>query len=323
MSRKHAGRAAVAGALALGLAVPAAAQAAGAPNVTTGGVTARTTTTVTIHGRVDPNGAATRYYFQFGTTRAYGGTTTVTNAGSGASAKGVSAALTGLAPATRYHYRLIAENRFDIRRGEDKTFKTARQPLGLTLGANPNPVLANDPTTLSGTLSGTGNAGRQVVLQYQLWPYTAPYAQAGNPLITDANGAFAFPVPNVSINTQARVVLPDKPGVVSPVVLLQALARVRTDVKTKRYPRSKRVRFTGTVTPAVDGEQMQVQRLVGGTWEVVRTMRAKHRKGGTSSRFRKTMLIRETGRYRIFANIASGAYTSSAGREVKVKFHRR
>ena len=314
----YAGRFAVL-ATALALTAPAAAQAAGAPAVTTGGVSDKATTQATLNGRVNPNGAPTRYYFQFGPNRTYGGTTVVTDAGSGTSPRKVSATITGLAPATTYHYRLIAENRFDIRRGEDRTFRTARVPLGLSLAANPNPVLFNDPTTLFGTLSGTGNVGRQVVLQYQPWPYTAPFANYGNVQLTDANGNFNFPVLNVTINTQTRVLLADKPDVMSPPVLLQALARVHTDVKTKKYPRSKRVRFSGTVKPAVDGEQMQVQRLVDGAWEVVRTMRAKHRKSGTSSSYSKSMLIKKTGRYRVLANIASGAYTSSAGREVKVR----
>jgi hypothetical protein len=218
-----------------------------------------------------------------------------------------------------YPYRIIAENRFDIRRGEDRTFKTRVEPLGLSLSATPNPVLWNDPMTVSGTLSGTNNAGRQVVLQYQQWPYTSGFLAYGNALLTDATGAFAFPLTNLGINTQARVVLPDKPAVASPVVLLEALVRVRTDVKTKRYRHSKRVRFSGTVTPAVDKEQMQIQRHTAGTWEVVRTMRAGHRKGGRSSSFRKSLLIRHTGRYRVFANVASGAYSPAAGREVKVR----
>lgn len=303
----------------LALTAPAAAQAAGAPTVTTGGIAAKTTTSATLNGRINPNGAPTRYYFQYGTTRAYGDTTIVTAAGEGTAVKKVSAAISGLSPATTYHYRLIAENRFDIRRGEDRTFRTARVPLGLSLSATPNPVLVNDPTTLPGTLSGTGNAGRQVVLQYQPWPYTAPFAQYGNPLLTDAAGGFAFPVVAVTINTVARAVLVDNPDVVSNPVQLQALVRVKTDLATKRYPRSKRVRFTGTVTPAVDGEQMQVQRLTGGTWEVVRTMRAKHRESGTSSSYRKTFLIRKTGRYRVVASVSSGAYTSAPGRETTIK----
>ncbi len=316
----RAGRLAVLAA-ALVAAAPAAAAAQGAPGVGTGGVTDRTTTTVTLNGRVNPNGAVTRYYFQYGPDRNYGATTPVEQTGTGTEPRQVSAAISGLAPATEYHYRLIAEYRFDIRRGEDRTFRTRREPLGLSLGANPNPVPYNDPTTLSGVLTGTGNAGRQVVLQYQPWPYTAAFVPYGFPAVTDGNGAFGFFVANVTLNTQTRVVLPDDPEVVSPDVLLQALPRVKTKVRTKRYPKSKRVRFKGTVTPAIDKEQMQVQRLVDGTWEVVRTMRAKARKGN-SSKYRKSMLVRSTGRYRIVANVASGAYTSAPGREVRVRVRR-
>ncbi len=302
-------------------AAPATAAAQGAPGVATGGVTERTTTTVTLNGRVNPNGATTRYYFQYGTTRNYGATTVAEQTGTGTQPRQVKATISGLAPATEYHYRLIAENRFDIRRGEDRTFRTRPEPLGLTLGANPNPTKWNGSTTMLGVLSGTGNAGRQVVLQYQPWPYTAAFVNYGFPAVTDANGGFGFFIPNVTINTQTRVVLPNDPDVVSPNVLLQALARVQTDVRTKAYPRSKRVRFRGTVTPAIDGEQMQVQRLIDGTWEIVRTMRAKARRGN-SSKYRKSMLVRKSGRYRIVANVSSGAYTSAPGREVRVRVRR-
>ena len=56
--------------------------------------------------------------------------------------------------------------------GGDRTFKTLRQPLGVVLAATPNPAPFNGPTTLAGTLTGTGNANRSVVLQANPFPYT-------------------------------------------------------------------------------------------------------------------------------------------------------
>jgi hypothetical protein len=64
--------------LVLGLLVPAAAGAAvSKPEARTLGASGRTPTAATLSGTVNPNGTATTYFFQFGTTSLYG-----TNTGS-------------------------------------------------------------------------------------------------------------------------------------------------------------------------------------------------------------------------------------------------
>jgi hypothetical protein len=54
---------------------------AGAPQVTTGPVDATTSTTTRLTGTVNPNGAATTYYFEYGTSPNFGSTTLATGAG--------------------------------------------------------------------------------------------------------------------------------------------------------------------------------------------------------------------------------------------------
>src|SRR2546423_15391355 len=62
--------------LCAGALVVAPAAAAGlAPVVSTGGVPAVTATSATLTGTVNPEGEATTYYFQYGTSTAYGSTT--------------------------------------------------------------------------------------------------------------------------------------------------------------------------------------------------------------------------------------------------------
>ena len=61
-----------------------------------------------IGGLVSPGGIDTSYAFQYGTTTAYGQTTPLRDAGSGKGDVPVDEALTGLAPATTYHYRILA-----------------------------------------------------------------------------------------------------------------------------------------------------------------------------------------------------------------------
>ena len=116
------GRVAAAAVFAVALAalVAAGASAATAPTAITGPVTAVGATTATLSGTVNPNGDATSWHFDYGTTTSYGSSTSSTNAGSGTANTTVTANITGLTPGTTYHYRLVAsEQRHDAGRGRD------------------------------------------------------------------------------------------------------------------------------------------------------------------------------------------------------------
>lgn len=96
-----------------------------APSATTGGADV-SGASATLSGSVNPNGVASSYYFEFGTTAAYGQQTPPRSAGSGSSAVSVSGSLSGLAENATYHYRLVAvgpNGAFAI--GADRTFTTA------------------------------------------------------------------------------------------------------------------------------------------------------------------------------------------------------
>jgi len=96
-----------------------------APAATTGGA-AVDGGSATLSGSVNPNGVASSYYFEFGTTADYGQQTPPQSAGSGSSAVSVSASLSGLVADATYHYRLVAvgpNGAFSI--GTDRTFTTA------------------------------------------------------------------------------------------------------------------------------------------------------------------------------------------------------
>ncbi|OYV06296.1 MAG: hypothetical protein CFE26_07060, partial [Verrucomicrobiales bacterium VVV1] len=64
---------------------------------------------VTLNGRVIPNGLATNAWFEYGPTAAYGSSTTSQAIGSGTTSVNVNAALSGFAPAG-YHFRCVAQN---------------------------------------------------------------------------------------------------------------------------------------------------------------------------------------------------------------------
>jgi hypothetical protein len=313
-------RAVMAGALGLALFVPATASAASTkPAVKTGGVADVTITSATLKGSVDPNGAATTYFFQIGTTSLYGANTAAVAAGSGSSPKAVTTPVGALAAATVYHYRIVAQNRNGLVKGGDRTFKTKPQPLGVTLAANPNPVAFGSPVTLAGQLTGTGNAGRQVVLQSNPFPYTQGFQNAANVQVTDAAGNFSFALLSVPLNTQFRVLMPAKPEVVSPIVSLGVAVRLTTHVSRHRVVRGSRVRFSGTVRPASDGARILFQRKKGSRW--VQVSHTFARGTGTSSHYSKHVRIGRGGTYRVLVQL-SGSFVGSEGTHMHLRTRR-
>ena len=324
MSRVQAGGRLLATLIAAGMLVPAAAAAKPAkPGVTTGGAADIAQSTVTLKGSVDPNERATQYFFEYGTTSLYGASTPPGDAGKGTRRVAVTAAVAGLAPATRYHYRLVARNARGLTKGKDRTFKTKRQPLGLSLVATPNPVSPNGTSVLSGNLSGTGNANRQVVLQSNPFPYTQGFQNASNPHVTDASGNFAFPVLNIGLNTQYRVLMPQNPTVQSPIVAVGVAPKVSAGKhRVRRTARGAIYRFRGKITPAADGTQVAIQRLRAGTWRTISGTVARHT-GSGYSRYSKRVRLARGGRFRVYAGVNNGQYVPSTSRTLRVKLKRR
>jgi hypothetical protein len=296
-------------AMAMG-ALPGVALAA-KPAATTGAAANVTFQSARVNGSIDPNGQPTSYYFQYGTTRAYGTQTAATFVGTGQNPVRVSTDLGGLAPATRYHYRIVAQGQGGTGLGGDRTFTTRRQPLGMSLAANPNPITAGQGTMLAGTLTGTGNAGRRVLLQSNPWPYTQGFQNAANEQVTNPQGGFAFPVLSVPFNTQYRVLMPERPQVVSPIVTVGAKQFVRTHVSRKRVRRGHRIRFSGTVKPVRVGEQIAFQKKRHGQWVTI---------GGTivqsGGRYSKRVKIRRGGSFRVWTGVPDQQYVSNNGRTV-------
>jgi len=298
------------------LLVPASALAA-APTVTTGGVSLVTQNSAKLKGTIDPNGTATSYIFQYGTTRLYGAQTAPLAAGAGTKPRKVSAVVSALAPDTRYHYRLVGLRGNRVFTGADKTFKTKPQPLGVSLAATPNPIRIGGRTTLAGTLTGTGNINRRVQLQANAWPYTAGF-QAGlvNDQITNAAGGFSFTVFPVNVNTQYRVLMPAKPQVVSPIVVLGTVNKVTRHAKVRRGSKRGRIRFFGRIRPALDGAPVFVQKLRKGIWTNIAQTNALHTSKGYS-RYSKRVRQRRGGRYRIVVVDATGAHSPAVSRSLR------
>jgi hypothetical protein len=303
---------------ALLLCAPATAAAAEKPVVTTGAASSIEPTTVVLNGTVTPRGATTNYYFQYGPSSLYGAVTPAAIAQAGSGRVRVSAPVSGLAPATTYHYRLVAQNRVGVARGKHRTFKTKPQPLGFSLAATPNPVSAGGATTLAGVLSGTNSDDRRIQVKSNPWPYTQGFLPFGNQMVTNADGSFSLPVLSVPVNTQFIVEMVARPDVVSTPLVIGATLEVTRRVRVvRRGERSGRLRFRGRIAPAVDGEQVLIQklRLSDGVWVTVAETFARNG-GDSSSRYRKTIRQRRGGRYRVLVNVDEGTYSPSSSRSI-------
>lgn len=109
----------------------------------------------TLNGTVNPNGADTHSYYQYGTTTGYGTTTAgVSDVGTGNSAVSLPYAIGSLSPNTLYHYQIVAYNSGGTSYGADMTFTT-----GAAVQAPPTvqTMAASSVTSSSAIMNGTVN----------------------------------------------------------------------------------------------------------------------------------------------------------------------
>ena len=126
-----------------------------APGVVTGSATAITVSSATLNGSVDPNARATTWWFEYGTSTAYGSKTAVASAGSGTGPKGVAAKVTGLQKGRTYHYRLVAMSDGGTTHGADASFLTSSAPSVATGEAS---SIAPTSARLNGVVTPNGLA---------------------------------------------------------------------------------------------------------------------------------------------------------------------
>ncbi|MGH2849882.1 MAG: hypothetical protein ACRDLP_04635 [Solirubrobacteraceae bacterium] len=281
---------------------------AAAPSATTGAASAVTYQSATLAGSVRPGGLSTVVYFQYGTTSKYGVQSAPVQVAAGSKSVPISIPISGLTATTTYHYRIVATNATGTALGADMTVKTAKIPLALAITAAPDPVVVGAPLTLEGTLSGTGSAGAVVHLQANPYPYTAGFADVGNPELTLATGSFAFNVLGIAVNTKFRVV---SGKTVSSVVTVSASVGVTLttrQVGTKRHPA---VRFSGAISPAEPSARIAIERLNGTSWKVVGGTVASPttNKSGAVS-FTKTIPMHHGGFFRALVLPVEGAHVS-------------
>ena len=140
---------------------------------------------------------------------------------------------------------------------------------------------------------------------------------ASNELLTNAAGGFSFAILSVPFNTQYRVVMPERPAVVSPIVTAGVKFYVGSKVSKKRVRRGRTVRFSGTVRPARPGAQIAFQKKSNGRWVSINGTVV--RSGG---KYSKRVKIRRGGSYRVWTGVVDAQYTSNHGRTIRLRSFR-
>ncbi|MEA2305887.1 MAG: hypothetical protein QOH43_3167 [Solirubrobacteraceae bacterium] len=90
--------------------------------------TSVTDTTATLNGRINPQGVASTWWFQYGTSTTYGSETPHRDAGAGNQFTAVSEQASGLKSGTAYHFRACTATATTSSCGADATFTTTGPP---------------------------------------------------------------------------------------------------------------------------------------------------------------------------------------------------
>ncbi len=335
------------------LALPLASQAAsgsGSARTTPGPpilslATVRVTgTTAVLSGSVAPRTYATTYYFQYGASSAsFQQTPSVTiEAGKTETIK-VSQTVSGFL--ANYHYRLVAESNGVKKETKERVYTITttkkKKKAEFVLPKTFEPIPLGGTFVISGTLTGTGNADRAIVLQATPYPYTAPYANVGTQLLTGPTGAFSFRVANLLSATKFRIETVGSLPVLSRVVPAQVTVHVV--LKARSSGHKGLVRLYGTVTPAEVGAKVfiELEKVAKPKAEKPAKLEKPEKPGKgereksekppafttkfdtvvkratkTISRFSVVVSVRDAGRYRAFVQVKPGPVGSGASTTV-------
>lgn len=284
-------------ALVLLAALPVA-PAVAAPAAATRPATNVTATSAVLNGSVNPRGVATTVFFEYGPTSAYGSRTPDQPVGNGTVRIPVSAPIIGLAPNTRYRFRLVAVGDGTARGGR-RTFRTAAlppQPAKLQLARATIDRSARVIDILAPiTRRASGNVGLELHAAGRRHRWTAP-VDSLNGRIRDRQGIAA---------QQARlgtgiltIVYPGDPDTRPQVVRLRA-ANGRAQLVAAR--------------PTIEGGRLRAQGTISSRARGVVRVQLQYHSGAATTTLEKHATI-ANGRWRLDAPLTVQEQAAIAGR---------
>ncbi len=273
----------------------------GPPAAQTGAAQGVGPDTGTITGSLDTRGRTTTWWFEWGTSSRYGKSTSSRSAGSKAGLQHEAVTLTGLAPATTYHYRLVAKSDAGTTHAADATFTTT----GVTLTVLARQVVFGGRITLSGVVP-TRRAGESVAIFSQ--PYGGGSYRSITTVLTGIDGTWAY-IAKPGIGTsylaswRGGMSAPVSVGV-HPAISLRQTA-------------SKRFLVRVAASRSFARRLVQVQRRSNGRWRTIKRVRL-----GVRSRAEIRVSLpkgRSTIRIAFSVNQAGAGFLGGTSRALTVK----
>jgi hypothetical protein len=124
-----------------------------------------------------------KYFFEYGTTTAYGTNTPEVTAG-GVETVAAEAKVTGLQPNTTYHYRIVGTDSFGTTLGSDVAFKTAGPP---TIVDQPTTPITHTEATVNAQI----NPGERATEYFVEYGESTGYGEQTAPVLLKATGETA------------------------------------------------------------------------------------------------------------------------------------
>jgi hypothetical protein len=227
-----------------------------APVAVTADATAVAVTTATLRGQVTPNGLATTWWFEYGTSTAYGLKTASNSAGSGTTAQAVSAGITRLTVGKSYHFRLVAQNSSGRVFGLDRLFTTVGAPNATTGAAQ---SIGPDTAQLTGSLD---TLGRSTTWWFD-YGTTTKYGKSTTHRSAGSKAGVqtvTAPLTGLAANTayHFRLVASSDGGVRYGADVTFATTGVSLVLAARQVVFGGRIRLTGSVPTHIAGEQVVV-----------------------------------------------------------------
>jgi hypothetical protein len=171
-------------------------------------------------------------------------------------------------------------------------------------------------SVVSGKVTGSDHAGKQVTLQEDPFPFDTFKQKVTT--TTSAGGDYTFTV-QPALNTRYRVVAKTTPDVTSAIALVQVVPRLSLSVSDGSVSKGAKVAFSGRISPAHDGRTVLLQRRTStGSWATLRSVTLVD-DGTERSKYSATLRVSSSGVYRtVFKADADHGTAKSSARKVTV-----
>jgi hypothetical protein len=171
---------------------------------------------------------------------------------------------------------------------------------------NPDLTIQVDPqvqqwprsVTVTGRLKGPDNAGKEITLQADPFPFTQGPIKSIDTTTTDANGDYTF-TPKPQEHTNYRTVADVAPKEISGIVTVRSRMLITRAVSDRTPVDEQTITFSGHVGPAHEGEDVLIQRRrASGSWKKITSAPLGPEESGGTSAYSKEIVIHRDGRWR-------------------------